>query len=159
MMKRTRQGLVACAFAACAVLSFAFSGCSRDEAAPPAEPAAAPSAAAEAAPPAEPVKVVSRLADPAYKTALDGQMAEMSSLLKTRDGVAAKMRGMVNAARARLATDDEAAVTAELAKDPEWVGLRARFADLNKALEDNRRRSAEVVRRKITAETKEVNLK
>ena len=158
MMKRTRQGLVAYAFAACAALSFAFSGCSRDEAAPPAEPAAAP-AAAEAAPPAEPVKVVSRLADPAYKTALDGQMAEMSSLLKTRAGVAAKMRGMVNAVRARLATDDEAAVTAELEKDPEWVGLRARFADLNKALEDNRRRSAEVVRRKITAETKEVNLK
>ena len=151
MMKRTRQGLVAYAFAACAALSFAFSGCSRDEAAPPAEPAAAP--------PAEPVKVVSRLADPAYKTALDGQMAEMSSLLKTRAGVAAKMRGMVNAVRARLATDDEAAVTAELEKDPEWVGLRARFADLNKALEDNRRRSAEVVRRKITAETKEVNLK
>ena len=151
MMKRTRQGLVACAFAACAVLSFAFSGCSRDEAASPAEPAAAP--------PAEPVKVVSRLADPAYKTALDGQMAEMSSLLKTRDGVAAKMRGMVNAVRARLATDDEAAVAAELAKDPEWVGLRARFADLNKALEDNRRRSAEVVRRKISSETKEVNLK
>lgn len=151
MMKRTRQGLVAYAFAACAALSFAFSGCSRDEAAPPAEPAAAP--------PAEPVKVVSRLADPAYKTALDGQMAEMSSLLKTRDGVAAKMRGMVNAVRARLATDDEAAVAAELAKDPEWAGLRARIADLNKALEDNRRRSAEVVRRKISSETKEVNLK
>lgn len=158
MMKRTRQGLVAYAFAACAALSFAFSGCSRDEAAPPAEPAAAP-AAAEAAPPAEPVKVAPRLADPAYKTALDGQMAEMSSLLKTRAGVAAKMRGMVNAVRARLATDDEAAVTAELEKDPEWVGLRARFADLNKALEDNRRRSAEVVRRKISSETKEVNLK
>ena len=151
MMKRTRQGLVAYACAACAALSFAFSGCSRDEAAPPAEPAAAP--------PAEPVKVVSRLADPAYKTALDGQMAEMSSLLKTRDGVAAKMRGMVNAVRARLATDDEAAVAAELAKDPEWAGLRARIADLNKALEDNRRRSAEVVRRKISSETKEVNLK
>ena len=151
MMKRTRQGLVAYAFAACAALSFAFSGCSRDEAAPPAEPAAAP--------PAEPVKVVSRLADPAYKTALDGQMAEMSSLLKTRAGVAAKMRGMVNAVRARLATDDEAAVAAELAKDPEWAGLRARIADLNKALEDNRRRSAEVVRRKISSETKEVNLK
>jgi len=159
MMKRTRQGLVAYAFAACAVLSFAFSGCSRDEAAPPAEPAAAPSAAAEAAPPAEPVKVVSRLADPAYKTALDGQAADRAALLKTRDGVAAKMRGMVNAARARLATDDEAAITAELAKDPEWAGLRARIADLNKALEDNRRRSAEVVRRKIMSETKEVNLK
>lgn len=158
MMKRTRQGLVAYAFAACVALSFAFSGCSRDEAAPPAEPAAAP-AAAEAEPPAEPVKVVSRLADPAYKTALDGQMAEMSSLLKTRAGVAAKMRGMVNAVRARLATDDEAVVTAELAKDPEWAGLRARIADLNKALEDNRRRSAEVVRRKISSETKEVNLK
>ena len=156
MMKRTRQGLVACAFAACAALSLAFSGCSRDEAPPPAEPAAAPSAAAQAEPPA---KVVPRLADQSYKAALEGQVAERAALLKTRDGVAAKMRDMVNAARARLATDDEAAVAAEVAKDPEWTGLRARLADLNKALEDNRRRAAEVVRRKISAETKEANLK
>ena len=86
-------------------------------------------------------------------------MSERSDLLKTRDALVTVMRERVNAVRAGLATDDEAAVAAELAKDPEWASLRARFTDLNKALEDNRRNSAAIVRDRIHADIEKANLK
>jgi len=149
---------VPCAFAACAALAFAFAGCSREEgprpSADPAEGAAQGAEAAEAAAPVAP-----RLADAGYKAALGRESSSRRELLKARDMLAATMRGRVNSVRDRLGEADDDAIAAELAKDPEWAGLRARLADLNKALEDSRRHSAALVREKIFSEIRESNLK
>ena len=155
MTERTRARLVPCAFAACAALAFAFAGCSREEEPrPSAGPAEGAAQGTEAAAPIAP-----RLADPDYKAALGRESSSRRELLEVRDMLAATMRGHVNSVRARLGEADDAAIAAELAKDPEWAGLSARLADLNKALEDSRRHSAALVREKIFSEIRESNLK
>jgi hypothetical protein len=149
--------LVPCAFAACAAAAFFLAGCGKGG-----QDAGADGSAGGRAPDAgeAPVQTVApRLADAGYREALGRQAAERGALLKARDALASTMRARVNAVRASLSTDDAAAVSAELAKDPEWAGLRARLADLNKALEDTRRHSAALVREKIFSDIKESNLK
>ena len=135
--------LVPCTFAACAALAMLFAGCGRDESGADAVPAAT-----------EETESIPRLADPVYKEALSKQTSEKIDLLKTRDLIAAKMQSREAEVRAGLASSDEAAVAAALAKDAELMSLRSRLVDLTKALEDNRRRSTALVRERIHADLK-----
>lgn len=156
MTKRTRGKLVTCALAACVAFVFVSAGCRRDEGL--SEEAGAPTAGQKAVEESD-TKVAPRLADKEYKEALKGHMSKRSELLKTRDALVTVMRERVNTVRASLANDDESVLAAELSKDPEWASLRARFTDLNKALEDNRRNAAAIVRDRIHADIEKANLK
>jgi len=144
------------ALAACVAFVFVSAGCRRDEGS---SEEAGVQAAGETPAAETGVKVAPRLADKEYKEALKGHMSKRSELLKTRDALVTVMRERVNTVRASLATDDESVLAAELAKDPEWASLRARFTDLNKALEDNRRNAAAIVRDRIHADIEKANLK
>lgn len=157
MTKRTRGKLVTCALAACVAFVFVSVGCRRDDGSP--GDAGTPAAGQSPATSETEVKVEPRLADHEYKETLEKHMSERSDLLKTRDALVTVMRERVNTVRASLATDDESVLAAELSKDPEWASLRARFTDLNKALEDNRRNSAAIVRDRIHADIEKANLK
>jgi len=148
---------VTCALAACVAFVFVSAGCRRDDGS--ADAAGSQSGASAVGQGAADVEVAPRLADPEYKAALEKRMSVHVDLLKKRDMLAASMRDRVNTVRTSLATDDEAALAAELEKDPEWASLRARFTDLNKALEDNRRHSAAIVRDRIHADIEKANLK
>ena len=152
MTDRTRQMLVPCTFAACAAFAMLFAGCGRDESATTDAVSAPGSAAVPAA--TEETESIPRLADPVYKEALSKQTSEKIDLLKTRDLIAGKMQKREAEVRAGLASSDEAAVAAALAKDAELMSLRSRLVDLTKALEDNRRRSTALVRERIHADLK-----
>ena len=139
----TSKTLVAFALGAFVSLAFFTNGCSRDE-----EPRAT------SAPPASNVspssgKNSTRLSDPEYKAALDGNLARQNELRAMQSRLAAALREKVNAVRTSLGTDDEAALKAELEKDPEFKSLQSRLSDVATALRDEQRHAAEVVRRKI----------
>ena len=139
----TRKNLVAFALGAIVSLALFTVGCSRDE-----EPREAPEA--PAAPVAtKPEKKVSRLDDPEYKAALDGNMSRQKELRNLQSRLASQLREKVNSVRERLGTDDEAAIKAELEKDPDFKSLQSRLSDAATALRDEQRHAAEVVREKI----------
>ena len=84
--------------------------------------------------------------DPAFRAALDAQQAAKTKLLGSREKLLVQIEQMVDAARAAMPGADDAAVKAELEKKPEWVSLQKRVADLQAALEDNRRATMDIVR-------------
>ena len=75
---------------------------------------------------------------------------ERNDLLARRAKVVAEMKAKVDAAKARLKTDDEKLVKAELEKDPEWQSLYKRCVDANTALDEQRRKTLGEVRGRIT---------
>ena len=62
------------------------------------------------------------------------------------------MQAKIADAKARLGTEDEAVLKVELEKDAEWNSLYSRVEDLNKALEDERRRAMAIVRQRLIAD-------
>ena len=139
----TRKNLVAFALGAIVSLALFTVGCSRDE-----EPREVPEAPAAM----QPEKKVSRLDDPEYKAALDGNMSRQKELRNLQSRLAAQLREKVNSVRERLGTDDEVAIKAELEKDMDFKSLQSRLSDAATALRDEQRHAAEVVRRKIFAD-------
>ena len=87
--------------------------------------------------------------DTAFRGKLDELRAEQRDLLQARERVVAEMKAKVDAAKARLKTDDEKLVKAELEKDPEWQSLYKRCVDANTALDEQRRRTLGEVRGRI----------
>lgn len=127
-------------FAVCAIgtLALILQGCDRT----PAPPSPAPA--------------------PAAKTARDAQLdaklealgVERKALLRARETVVDQMKAKIDAARAKLKTDDPKLLKAELEKDPEWKSLYERCTDAQTALGEQRKKTADVVREKLTAGNK-----
>lgn len=142
----TSKNLVAVALGAIVSLALFTSGCSRDE-----EPRDVPETPAPSAS-TSPEKIPPRLSDPEYKAALDNNLANQNDLRSVQSRLMSQLRAKVNAVRESLGTDDEAALKAELEKDPDFKSLQSRLADVATALRDEQRHAAEVVRRKIFAD-------
>lgn len=119
------------------------SGCGREGGPSDAERAASPTGAVAG--------VAARMNDPAYRQALSDGRHARAKLVQMRAGVVEKMTALVEAAKARLGTADEAVLKAELEKDPEWVSLFARCNDLNTAIGESRRDMLAVVRARLAA--------
>lgn len=98
---------------------------------------------------ASPAAAESRMADPVYRQHLEDQLAERNQLSAIRGRLVEKMEAMIEAQRKALPTADDAALKAALEKDPEWRSLYAKVVDVNAALEDNRKKSLQVVRDRI----------
>ena len=98
---------------------------------------------------ASPAAVESRMADPVYRQNLEDQLAERNQLSAIRGRLVEKMEAMIEAQRKSLPMADDAALKAALEKDPEWRSLYAKVVDVNVALEDNRKKSLQVVRDRI----------
>ena len=135
-MKRTSLFLVPFALCAMGISAFIFAGCSRE-----AEPVSTPSAASSSA------------ADGAFRDQLKGLRAERTAALAARDTVTAQMKAKVEAVKAKLKTDDEKLIKAELEKDPEWQSLYKRCTDANAAVEEQRQKTLKAVREKLRRET------
>jgi len=114
--------------------------------------------APEAAPSAQlPGVITNRMADAAYRAALSQNRREQMRQAGARGEVVAKMQAHVEQARAKLpAGADDAAVRAELAKDPAWRELEAKnqamIEDIGKTLAEGR----EIVRQRILAENRDI---
>ena len=111
----------------------AFAGCSREAEKP---------AAGE---PPSPV-----MKDPAFRAKLTTQAKERAALASARGKIVARMTEMIEAKKKELGTDDEAKLKVALEKDPEWNELRKRCEDANTAITEQRRRTAAVVRERMT---------
>ena len=138
LKKRTRFLLVPFAVCAMGALALILQGCDRT----PVPPSPAPAPAAKAA------------RDAQLDAKLEALGVERKALLKARETVVEQMKAKVDAAKARLKTDDEKLVKAELEKDPEWQSLYKRCTDVNTALGEQRQKTAGVVREKLTAGNK-----
>lgn len=88
--------------------------------------------------------------DPVFLKALADRRADRRDLLARRAKLVAEMKARVDAMRAQKPEATDAEVKAALEKDPEWVSLSNRVVDLNTVLEENRRRTTEIVRERIT---------
>ena len=69
---------------------------------------------------------------------IDECRVENRRLLAKRETLVASMERMVDAMREKMPGADDAAVKAELEKDPEWNSLYRRVESLGKAVDDNR---------------------
>lgn len=146
MMSFTNRNLVAFALVAIASLAFFSTGCSRDE-----EPREDSQPSAQQLPEVEPA-LTARMADPTYVKALDERRAAQSEIEATRYRLVRQMEAKIAEAKTRLGTEDEDVLKVELEKDPEWNSLYDRVVDLNKALDDERKRAASLVRERIFAD-------
>ena len=81
---------------------------------------------------------------------LDGQVAKRGEIAKARNAIVAQMAEMIEAKKKELGTGDEAAIKAELEKDPAWRELYARCQDANAAIGENRKETMAVVRERLT---------
>lgn len=133
LKKRTSLFLVPFVLCAIGTSAFIFAGCSRE--AEPVSPAGSPT------PPA--------MQDPAFRDQLKGLRAERTAALAARDTVVAQMKAKVDAAKAKLKTDDEKLIKAELEKDPEWQSLYTRCTDANAAIEERHQKTLKAVREKL----------
>ena len=131
----TSKNLVAFALAAIVSVALFTSGCSREG--EPAE-SAAPSTA-----------VKPRMEDPEYKAAIDGNLAAQNKLRNLQSSLAARLREREGAVRESLGSADDAAVKAALESDAEYKSLKERLDDAGRAIRDEQRHAAEIVRRKI----------
>lgn len=141
----TSKNLVAIALVAVVCLLVVFYGCSRKVIGP--EPVEPQPPAAEG----DDTSLI-RMDDPNYLAALDERVEARKVLTRQRQRLVDQMNAKVAAAKERLATEDEAAIKAELEKDPEWNSLYKRVEDMNTALDDERKRVEAVVRNRILAD-------
>ena len=137
MKKRTSLFLVPFVLCTMGAWALFFAGCSREEAPVSPSPSAAKPASA-------------MMDDPAFRAKLADLRAERSEVVKARHKVVEQMKAKVDAAKARLKTDDEKLVKAELEKDPEWISLCKRCTDANEALDEQRQKALGAVREKMT---------
>ena len=114
--------------------------------------------APEAGPSAQlPGVITNRMADAAYRAALSQNRREQMRQAGARGEVVEKMRLLVEQARARLpAGADDAAVKAELAKDPVWRELEAKNQTMVDGIGKTLAEGREIVRQRILAEKRDV---
>lgn len=76
--------------------------------------------------------------DPAYTAAKEKVMHARASIVSARETIVAEMEKRWTAAKAQLPEGaDAAAIEASLANDPEWISLRKRLDDAQRAHADN----------------------
>lgn len=101
--------------------------------------------------------ITNRMADAAYRAALADNRREQMRLAGERSEIVAKMQGMVDRARAKLpAGADDAAVKAELAKDPEWGAHEASNQVKVVEIQNKLSMSRELARQRMLAEARDV---
>ena len=109
----------------------------------------------EPAGPEAPSAVKPRMEDPEYKAALDGNLAAQNKLRNLQSSLADRMRERESAVRESLGSADDAALKAALENDAEYKSLKMRFDDAGRAVRDEQRHAAEIVRRRIMHDVKE----
>lgn len=122
------------ALGAMATLSFFLAGCRKEE--PPRVKADPPSV---------------YMKDSAFRAALDEKRSARQDVLAVREKLLSEMEKRVAAMRAKMPSADDAAVRAELEKDPAWVSLVKKIEDANTAFEDNRAATTKLVRDRLAA--------
>ena len=138
MTNRATCSLARAVRCAAALVAFALAGGCAREAEKPAEPVPARD---------DPPSVYMK--DPVFRKSLEKQREARNNLAAVRNRLEAEMIAKVDAAKARLGTGDEATVKAELEKDPEWRSLHSRITDVNTAIDDNRRKTASIVKDRV----------
>ena len=118
------------------------SGCGQEESPSPADVKATVQEAAAKVSSTSPAAI---LENPTVKAALASARAERNGLSAALVKITGEMKAMVDAAKAKLPDADDAAVLAELKRDPQWNSLSARAEDLIKAIDDNRRHTTAAV--------------
>ena len=139
MKTSTSNNLVPCALGAAAFCAFLVAGCERD----------AGGAAAAAAPKADPPDVYMK--DPVFQKALADKRQERKGILSVRRRLVEEAEKKVEAMKAKMPGADEAAIKAELEKDPEWVSLIARVESANDAYNENRLATTKIVGERISS--------
>lgn len=139
-MGKTRLKLVSLVLCTTGILALFVAGCRKEQDAP-----SAPAAA-----------------KPTYREQLKVQDMKRSDLRKVRSMLEAQMREKIEAARVKFAAEEKklskeaftALLKTELEKDPEWNSLYKRCEDAAEALEDNRRKTVDVIRERMLSEQK-----
>ena len=101
--------------------------------------------------------ITNRMQDPTYRKALDLNRLEQGKKASKRNKIVEKMEPMIAKARASLpAGADEAAVKAELAKNPEWLELEKQNARVTAEIDKTLAEARETVRQRMLAEARDV---
>lgn len=87
--------------------------------------------------------------DPVFRRALADARKERTALQVKRAELVKAMEGLVEAKKAALPGADDAAVKAALEKDPAWIDLTKRVADLTTAINESGQRMDETIRRRV----------
>ncbi len=101
-------------------------------------------------------KKVRMMEDQAFRAEMKGQVSMRKELAGVRAKLEEKMEGMVDEMKAKMPGADDAAVLAALEKSEEWKSLYKKIVDVNTAIEENQRKSAKIVGRKLK-EQKEIS--
>lgn len=75
-------------------------------------------------------------------------------LVKTHDMLVGKMNAIIAKVKAETGIDDDVKIGELLAKNPEWISLKQRCADIATAIDDARRKLADELRRRLNPEAK-----
>lgn len=101
--------------------------------------------------------ITNRMQDAAYRKALDLNRREQGKKASERNKIVEKMEQMIAKARASLpAGADDAAVKAELAKNPEWVELEKQNAHATAEIDKTLAEAREKIRQRMLAEARDV---
>ena len=136
-------------FALCAIglLSLVLQGCKPQE--------GKDSRAAGRAVEADPPEVY--MNDPVFRKALAEQSGERKELARLRNRLRTEMVAKIEAMKAKMPEADDAAIKAELEKDPEWNDLYRKITDANEAIEDNRKHTTKIVGERIAPKGNKVS--
>ena len=137
MMTRlcARTKLVPFALCATGALMLCLAGCRKEEAKAPEVPASSPA---------------SYMNDTNFMGRLSADRRERQRLLSERSVTAGKMKAMIDAKKAELATSDLKKVKAALDADPAWQELERQMKAANAKVEEHRRKTLGAVRERIT---------
>jgi len=101
--------------------------------------------------------VTNRMHDASYREELKQNLKEQRVKAKERNVVVERMTALIARARAKLpAGADDAAVKAELEKDPEWRELESKNQQLIGEIEVTLARAREAVRQRMLQESRDV---
>ena len=94
--------------------------------------------------------------DPVFRKQLTDGRKEREGYIVSRTKLVREMEKMIEAKKAELPGADDAALKAALEKDPKWIDLSKRVADLAAAIKESGRRLDEVIRGRV-APKKEIS--
>ena len=94
--------------------------------------------------------------DPVFRKQLTDGRKEREGYIVSRTKLVREMEKMIEAKKAELPGADDAALKAALEKDPKWIDLSKRVADLAAAIKESGRRMDEVIRGRV-APKKEIS--
>ena len=92
--------------------------------------------------------------DQAFMGGLKAARAKQGELIRERNAIAEKMKGMIEAKKAELKTEDLAKVKAVLDEDPAWQALYVQCTNANEVVRRHRQETLGKVRERIAPQKK-----